>query len=142
MTDRGTCRGWTASVVLAVTLATAGCSGSAVAPPKPVGPTAADGLANLRDLYRQAAAGTTTLPKSVAEFSTVEPFYPVAGPFVLSGDITCAWGAGLVQGDQAAKRLLAWETAAAKEGGWAMFQDGTIRKVSADEFKAAAKATP
>jgi hypothetical protein len=37
---------------------------------------------------------------------------------------------------------LAWETAAAKDGGWAMFQDGTIRELTADEFAAAKKAAP
>ena len=66
----------------------------------------------------------------------------MAGPFVLSGDITCAWGAGLKEGAEAAKRILAFETQAAKEGGWVMFQDGTIREVTVEEFAAAAKATP
>ena len=45
-------------------------------------------------------------------------------------------------GAEAAKRILAFETRAAKEGGWVMFQDGTIREVTAEEFAAAAKATP
>jgi hypothetical protein len=106
------------------------------------GPTAADGLGNLRDLFRLAASGKAALPKSLAEFTSQEPFYPVAGPFVLSGEIGCAWGAGLKQGPEAAKRVLAFETRAAQDGGWVMFQDGTIREVTAEEFAAAPKATP
>ena len=119
-----------AAMVLMVVMAGAGCSASKT------------GLANLRDLFRQAAAGKATLPKSAADFAAVEPFYPVAGPFVLSGAVDSAWGAGLKQGGDAATRLLAWETAAAKDGGWAMFQDGTIRELTADEFAAAKKAAP
>lgn len=129
-------------VVVMVLMAGSGCSSSKTAPETLAQPTAADGLANLRDLFRQAAAGKATLPKSAADFATVEPFYPVAGPFVLSGAVDSAWGAGLKQGGDAATRLLAWETAAAKDGGWAMFQDGTIRELTADEFAAAKKAAP
>jgi len=131
-----------AVVAALVLMAAVGCSGGAAVQDKAAGPTAADGLANLRDLFRQAAAGKATLPKSAAEFAAVEPFYPVAGPFVLSGEIACAWGAGLKSGPDSAARLLAWEKAAPTDGGWAMFQDGTIRKVTADEFKAATKAAP
>ena len=131
------------AVVAAVVLAAgAGCSAQKSASEKPTGPTAADGLANLRDLFRQAAAGKAKLPSSAADFAAVEPFYPVAGPFVLSGAIDCAWGAGLKQGGDAAARLLAWEKKSTKEGGWAMFQDGTIRELTADEFAAAKKAAP
>ena len=131
-----------ALVAVAVLVAGVGCSAQKAGPEKPAGPTAADGLGNLRDLFRQAAAGKASLPKSLAEFTAVEPFYPVAGPFVLAGDISCAWGAGIREGAEAAKRILAYETRAAKEGGWVMFQDGTIREVTAEEFAAAAKAAP
>ncbi len=131
-----------ALVAAAVLVVGAGCTAQKTATEKLAGPTAADGLTNLRDLFRQAAAGKAALPKSLTEFTAVEPFYPVAGPFVLSGDITCAWGAGLKEGAEAAKRILAFETQAAKEGGWVMFQDGTIREVTVEEFAAAAKATP
>ncbi len=131
-----------AVVAVLVLLTAAGCSGQTAAPEKRAGPTAADGLGNLRDLFRLAASGKAALPKSLAEFTSQEPFYPVAGPFVLSGEIGCAWGAGLKQGPEAAKRVLAFETRAAQDGGWVMFQDGTIREVTAEEFAAAPKATP
>jgi hypothetical protein len=137
--------GWIvrSAVVAAVVLVVGtGCSAEKAATEKLAGPTAADGLTNLRDLFRQAAAGKATLPKSLAEFTALEPFYPVAGPFVLAGDISCVWGAGLKDGAEASKRVLAFETRAAKEGGWVMFQDGAIREVTSEEFAAAAKAAP
>jgi hypothetical protein len=94
-------------------------------------------------MFRQAAAGKATLPKSAAEFSAVEPLYPLAGPFVLSGAVDCAWGAGLKEGvAAAATKRLAWDKSAAEAGGWVLFQDGTIREVTAAEFAAAAKAAP
>lgn len=130
------------AVILALAISLPGCSGGAGVQQKSTGPTAADGLANLRDLFRQAAEGKVRLPTSAADFAAVEPFYPVAGPFVLSGAISCSWGAGLASGGDAATRLLAWEKAAATDGGWAMFQDGTIRQLTADEFKTAPKAGP
>jgi len=130
------------AVVAALLLTATGCSFQKAAPDKLAAPTAADGLGNLRDLFRLAASGKVALPKSLAEFTAQEPFYPVAGPFVLSGNIGCVWGVGLKDGPEAAKRLLAFETRAAKEGGWVMFQDGTIREVTAEEFAAAPKATP
>ena len=131
-----------AVLAVLVLMAAVGCSGQKAATEKPSGPTAADGLGNLRDLFRLAASGKAALPKSLAEFTSQEPFYPVAGPFVLSGEIGCAWGAGLKDGPEAAKRVLAFETRAAQDGGWVMFQDGTIREVTAEEFAAAPKATP
>jgi hypothetical protein len=145
MVTLGVTLGWIvrSAVVAAVVLVVGtGCSAEKAATEKPAGPTAADGLTNLRDLFRQAAAGTATLPKSLAEFTALEPFYPVAGPFVLAGDISCVWGAGFKDGAEASKRVLAFETRAAKEGGWVMFQDGAIREVTSEEFAAAAKAAP
>jgi hypothetical protein len=119
------------------------CSAKTATRQAATGPTVADGLGNLRDMFRQAAAGKATLPKSAAEFTAVEPFYPVAGPYVLSGAIDCAWGAGLKEGvAAAAAKRLAWDKGAAEAGGWVLFQDGTIREVTAAEFAAAAKATP
>lgn len=131
-----------AFVAAMVLLTGAGCSAQKTASDKPAGPTAEDGLANLRDLFRQAAAGKAKLPTSAADFAAVEPFYPVAGPFVLSGAVDCAWGAGLKQGGDAATRLLAWEKKPAGVGIWTLFQDGTIRQLTADEFAAAKKASP
>jgi hypothetical protein len=58
--------GWMvrSAVVAAVLLVVGtGCSAEKAATEKPAGPTAADGLTNLRDLFRQAAAGKATLPK-------------------------------------------------------------------------------
>lgn len=134
-----------AGVAMACTFAVLmpACSAKTATRQTATGPTVADGLGNLREMFRQAAAGKATLPKSAAEFTAVEPFYPVAGPFVLSGAIECAWGAGLKEGvATAAAKRLAWDKAAGEAGGWVLFQDGTIRELTAGEFAAAAKATP
>lgn len=119
-----------------------GCGGGPAADTKSAGPTVADGLTNLKGLYTQAAQGAMTLPKSLAEFTAVEPFFPVAGPFVLGGQIDCDWGAGLKSTADAATHRLAFEKRAADEGGWVLLQDGSIREVTADEFRSLLKATP
>ncbi len=119
-----------------------GCSSSGTGDGQPTGPSAADGLANLKDLYSQAAKGEVAIPGSLAEFSALEPFYPVAGPFVLGRQIECDWGAGLKPGPEAGRHRLAYEKNAGDHGGFVLFQDGTIRKVTADEFKSIPKAVP
>lgn len=119
-----------------------GCGGGPAAGTKSAGPTVADGLANLKSLYTQAAQGAMTLPKSLAEFAAVEPFFPVAGPFVLGGQIDCDWGAGLKASATSSKHRLAFEAGAAQSGGWVLFQDGSIREVTADEFQSLLQATP
>jgi len=131
------------AVACLLPVVTPACSAKTATRQSQTGPTVADGLDNLRDMFRQAAAGTTPLPTSAAAFTAVEPFYPVAGPFVLTGAIDCAWGAGLKEGvAAAAAKRLAWDKAAAEAGGAVLFQDGTIREVTAAEFAATAKATP
>jgi hypothetical protein len=130
------------SLLCSITAFLIGCGGGPAAGTKSAGPTAADGLANLKSLFTQVAQGATTLPKSLAEFTAVEPFFPVAGPFVLGGQIDCDWGAGLKSTADAATHRLAFEKRAADEGGWVLLQDGTIREVTADEFRKLSKAVP
>ena len=119
-----------------------GCGDGSPHDSKPAGPTAADALANLRDLYTQASQGKVSLPKNLAEFTALEPFFPVAGPFVLGGQIDCDWGAGLKASATSSKHRLAFESGAAQSGGWVLFQDGSIREVKADEFQSLLKAIP
>jgi hypothetical protein len=119
-----------------------GCGDGPPRDSKPAGPTAADALANLRDLYTQASQGKVSLPKNLAEFTALEPFFPVAGLFVLGGQIDCDWGAGLKASATSSKHRLAFESGAAQSGGWVLFQDGSIREVKADEFQSLLKAIP
>jgi hypothetical protein len=140
------CRGtsWAGLLMACTALAVMpACSAKTATRQAQSGPTVEDGLQNLRDMFRLAAAGKATLPRSAAEFAAVEPFYPVAGPFVLSRAIDCAWGAGLKEGVAAgAAKRLAWDKAAGEAGGWVLFQDGAIREVTAAEFAAVPAATP
>jgi hypothetical protein len=76
-------------------------------------------------------------PAKLAELDAVDAMLPVAGPAIRNGHIVYAWGAGYVSGG---KNIIAYEAKTADEGGQVLLQDGTVKKMSADEFKKAEKA--
>ena len=49
------------------------------------------------------------------------------------------WGAGLSDGPDAASTVLAYQKDVPEKGGEVLMQDGTPKKMTADEFKAARK---
>ena len=56
---------WFVAVAVGVAMLVPGCAAEKRERSQPSGPPVADGLANLRDLFTQAAAGKTTPPTSV-----------------------------------------------------------------------------
>ncbi len=59
-----------------------------------------------------------------------------------AGQIQYLWGTKLAEGPEAAGTVIAFQTAAATDGGWVLFQDGSLKRISAAEFAAAPKAEP
>jgi hypothetical protein len=56
----------------------------------------------------------------------------------VNNEIVYQWGARI---DPAGgETVLAYEKKAPSEGGWVLMQDGTVKQITADEFKAAPKA--
>ncbi|MFM7208152.1 MAG: hypothetical protein ACKO4T_15935 [Planctomycetaceae bacterium] len=110
---------------------------AAVAPPAPN-----DGLIDLREMLRRTAAAGEPVPKSPADLRMLDAAYPAAGRFIGSGAIEYAWGARLADGPDAATRVVAHEKTAATSGGFVLLQDGSIRQVTAGEFKTLDKAKP
>jgi hypothetical protein len=60
-----------------------------------------------------------------------------AGAAIRTGDVVYIWGAGYADG---AKQVVAYEKKAPTEGGYVLLQDGTVKKMTADEFKSAPQA--
>lgn len=75
-------------------------------------------------------------PSKMSEFEPLEPMAPMASESLRNGNVVYVWGAGLGGGSA----VVAYEKKAELEGGWVLVQDGTVRRMSADEFKAAPKA--
>lgn len=132
---------WRSAIAAAVAglVLLGGCSRGPrqVAPPAPH-----DGLIDLREMLRQSKAAGQPVPTSAADLRVIDAAYPAAGRFIGTGVIEYVWGAGLADGPDAATRLVAFETSAATAGGQVLFQDGTIRHVTAEEFAKLGKAQP
>jgi len=126
-------------IATCLTLAVAGCSG---APRQVAPPTPNDGLVDLREMLRRTATTGDSVPKSAAALRALDAAYPAAGRFIGTGAVEYVWGSRLSDAPEAATRVVAFEKAAATDGGFVLLQDGTIRQVTAAEFAKLAKAQP
>lgn len=78
-------------------------------------------------------------PKSAADLAKFEAGFQIGYLRVKEGEIVLLWGAPIQEG--ASETILAYEKAVPEVGGYVLMQDGTtVKKVTADEFKAASKA--
>lgn len=78
-------------------------------------------------------------PKAVADLTKFEAGFQIGYLRLKDGEIVLLWGAPLQEG--ATDKILAYEKAAPEAGGYVLMQDGvTVKKLTADEFKAAPKA--
>ncbi|MEO2092212.1 MAG: hypothetical protein ABGY75_22375, partial [Gemmataceae bacterium] len=76
-------------------------------------------------------------PTRMGEFEPLEPMAPMASESLRNGKMVYLWGAGLADGSTA---VVAYEKKAETDGGWALLQDGSVKQMTAAEFKAAPKA--
>lgn len=128
---RGVARG----AVAAVLAAAAGC-GAAGAPAAPT-VTGKELMEDVRQMLTFAAENRIKTPTRPAELEPVEPVAPLAGTAIRDGSVVYAWGSSLAPGG---KSVVAYEKKAETEGGWVLLQDGAVREMTADEFRAAPKA--
>ena len=75
----------------------------------------------------------------MAELTKYQMGWPSGYKSVKEGTIIVVWGAPLQEG--VTDKVLAYEKQVAESGGFVLMQDGkTVKKMTADEFKAAPKA--
>jgi hypothetical protein len=112
----------------------AGCGGASS------GPAPTDYKATLTELgeaLKTTAADGKRPPTRLTEFQQIEPMAPTAAPLVRSGEIVYLWGAGFAPGGT---KLVAFEKKAETDGGLVLLQDGSVKRMSADEVKSAPRA--
>jgi hypothetical protein len=117
-------------------LCAAGCGGSAGKPGDVAGPAGKDALADLKTLLEEVKQTNKRPPASRAELMVHEATNPAAVSGILRGLVVYSYGQGLIGGPA----VIAYETAADKNGGWVLFQDGTLKEMSAADFASAPKA--
>lgn len=123
-----------AALAVAVGLVT-GCSG-APAPGSGTGGNK-DALADLGQMLKALAEEGRKPPATAAELPQVDPMIPVAAPLLRDGSVVYLWGIGYAAGSS---KIVAYEKQTPTEGGSVLLQDGTVKEMTADEFKTAPKA--
>jgi hypothetical protein len=91
------------------------------------------------DLYRNVILDTQKPPTKAADFARYENGFPSGYREVKGGNILVFWGAPIAE--SGATTVLAYEKATPDSGGHVVMQDTrTVKKLTAEEFKAAPKA--
>ncbi len=127
-----------ASLVAALAGLAGGCGGSQTPIPEP--PVEQTALREVGEMYRVYSEGNKKPPRGGNDLAPLAPAFSHGSMALVNKDLTVFWGAPVAPGSDA---VLAHEKGVPKDGGMVLLQDGqTLRKMSADEFKAAPKAGP
>jgi hypothetical protein len=101
-------------------------------------PTPKVALEDLGQLLAYLAREKKPMPATIRSIEPIEPLYPQAYLGLVRDEIVYRWNA---RPDPAgSEKVIAYEKKALEEGGWALMQDGTVKKMTADELRAAPKA--
>ncbi len=101
--------------------------------------TGKDAATELGTMLKSLADEKKPMPKSAADLAMVEPLFPLSAGQLISGKMIYAWNTPISASTEPA--ILAHPADAETAGGWVLFQDGTVKKLKADEFAAAKKLT-
>jgi hypothetical protein len=124
---------WVAVCALGCGLA-AGCADSAPGVSKAPNK---DALGEIGQMLKSLADEGRKPPAKPAELEPVEPMLPTAAVMLRDGTLVYLWGAAYAAGSD---KVAAYEKKVPAEGGWVLLQGGTLKEMSADQFKAAPKA--
>jgi hypothetical protein len=99
-------------------------------------------LQELNDLLRTAESTAGRPPTAVADLERHQSMYPRGYGAVKSGDVVVVWGAALKGESEVGKdeAVVAYEKSVPTGEGYVLLSAGTVKKMSAAEFKAAPKA--
>ena len=115
-----------------------GCGSMPDEEPKSVlGPSSEEALNELKAMLLHLEEKKQPMPRGQQDLAAVGPFFPSAEVFLSNGSVVYAWGSKISSDASNADKVIAYESKAAKEGGLVMMQDGTIKTMTAEEFKAA-----
>ncbi|VTR94515.1 Uncharacterized protein OS=Singulisphaera acidiphila (strain ATCC BAA-1392 / DSM 18658 / VKM B-2454 / MOB10) GN=Sinac_5777 PE=4 SV=1 [Gemmata massiliana] len=122
------------AAIAVTTCALVGCSSD-----QPTGPSD-DKKAALDEVYGlcQLRAEQGKPPAQKADdLRNYENAYPLGFAVVRSGEVVVNWGTAPAAGSES---VLAYQKDVPTAGGWAVLQNGVVKRMTADEFKAAPKA--
>jgi hypothetical protein len=125
-------------IVILICLGACGCGQDPATELTGEGLTAKHMLTDLGLLLQDLAANNRPVPTNQTEMAAHDALWPSVSPGLVNNEIVYQWGGRI---DPAGgETVLAYEKKAPSEGGWVLMQDGTVKQITADEFKAAPKA--
>jgi hypothetical protein len=122
--------------VLLLALALPACGGNSsesTAPARDPG----EGLRELGEVYQYRAAQRQPAPAKIEDLGENQGALDTAWPLVQDGTIVVIWKAGYAANSA---EVLAYEKTAPTQGGKVLLRNGTVKQMTADEFRAAPKA--
>ena len=126
-----------ALIVFCILIA-AGCKGNRGVRTGVPAELGANGLEELAGVYKYLAQNKEPAPKKLEDLAEREAALPTAWAKLQSGEYVVAWGAGYSSSGGGA--VLAYEKNVPDSGGLVLMQDGTVKEMTAAQFKTAPKA--
>jgi len=128
-------------LVILFVAATVGCGEPSKRDPNVnYGPSNKDMLIDFGAMLKAYIKENKKAPLRVADFDRYAPAFTGAEEGLRTKTVVYQWGQPISTDTNAASTVLAYEKDAEASGGWGLVQDGNVKKMSADEFKAAPKA--
>ncbi len=125
-----------AAIPLLLAAALTACS-KQVVPPTLKAQLGKNGMEELAEVYKYMAKENEPAPRALTDLDKYEPNLVTAYPKLQSGEYVMFWGTGYLPSSDA---VLAYEKSAADSGGLVLLQNGTVKTVTAAEFKSLRKA--
>jgi hypothetical protein len=136
-----------AGVVVGLLFVTAGAPGCGSSPEKAAMETSAEaqGLKNLGKMYGIVSRSLKRPPRTIDELRKAETEVPGGFNSVGETNVAIFLGAEFAEppgkpGDDASETVLAYDRMVPLQGGYVLMRDGSVRRISAEEFKTAKKA--
>jgi hypothetical protein len=124
--------------VVTTVVVVAGLSGCNRAGKSSFEPTGKHKMAEIGQMLNTIKDSGEGPPAGPNDLARIEPLVPLGVAEIRSGDIVYLWGVGLDANSPT--KVLAYEKKVTHEGGWVLMMDGSIKQMTADEFKSAPKA--
>jgi hypothetical protein len=96
-------------------------------------------IAQIGQLFHRYQKGQNSPPRGLDDLQPMQRILPAAFDSIKSRDVLVYWGVGISDAPEAASTVLAYHKDVPEKGGEVLMQDGTARKMTADEFQAAPK---
>ena len=101
-------------------------------------PTASDALQQVASMIRDYSSGSGRPPTKLADMAALKDLYNIGYAAVEKGEVVVVWGTNVAgEGGGGGTGVVAYEKSAPDSGGAVLLQDGTVKNMSADEFRAA-----